>query len=73
MTDLTLHRPAWVRWGLGPARQRSSALVLLIVALAVTFGCALAAEWAATGFFLAAALWTYLAIRWMDLQDAWVS
>lgn len=64
-----------VRLGLWGIRRRGAALVYSWLSVAVAVGCAiyglLDRRFLGGGVLLLAALWYYLAIRWVDRHDRW--
>jgi len=65
-----MERPLWVivgLWGLG---TRSVAWAFVVLSILVATGAIILWSWLGAMIYLAA-LWYWLAIRWVDKNDSW--
>ncbi|HEV3262572.1 MAG TPA: hypothetical protein VG013_37315 [Gemmataceae bacterium] len=70
-----IRRPLWVRLGLWGLPERATAWGFVWLCIALAAGSAIYGFWDARFFagclLVLAALWYWLAIRWMDQHDRW--
>jgi hypothetical protein len=68
-------RPLWVRIGLWGLPTRRSAWVFVWLSFAIAIGCVaygfVDRRFSVGGLMTLAALWYYLAIRWVDQHGGW--
>jgi hypothetical protein len=72
----TMERPWWVKVGLWGLGSRASAWVFVWLSLAIAVGCVVYGfttdlRFVFGGLLVFAALWYYLAIRWVDEYGTW--
>ena len=72
----TVERPPWVKVGLWGLGSRASAWVFFWLSLAIAAACVVYGftnDWRFLfgGLMVFAALWYYLAIRWVDEHGTW--
>jgi hypothetical protein len=66
----TMERPLWVKVGLWGIKTRSVAWAFVVLSIAVGIGWMIYMSWLGSIMFLAA-LWYWLAIRWVEQNDSW--
>ena len=65
-----MERPLWVTVGLWGLSTRSVAWAFVVISVLVAMGSIVFWTWWGALVFLAA-LWYWLAIRWVDQNDSW--
>jgi hypothetical protein len=66
----TMDRPLWVMVGLWGLGTRSVAWAFVVLSILVATGAIIFWSWLGAMMYLAA-LWYWLAIRWVDKNDSW--